>query len=107
MSLAGMRIEYFTPCSSNASYTSGLAKAASDPATGVFCNRRREELAFGPAVDADMTAGEGLGKEDDERHRVLTRISAHEVPLVQGIPERRPRRSSFTETKSSSDYARR
>ena len=48
-----------------------------------FCDRIREELAFGPAVDADMTSGERLGKGDDDWHRVLPRISAHEILVAK------------------------
>ena len=53
---------------------------------GAFCNRCREELAFDPEVDADITAGERLGKGDDEWAKVWDRF-VESPTAYKGIDE--------------------
>ena len=53
---------------------------------GAFCNRCREELAFDPEVDADITAGERLGKGDDAWAKVWDRF-VESPTAYQGIDE--------------------
>ena len=53
---------------------------------GAFCNRCREELAFNPEVDADVTAGERLAEGDGEWAKVWDRFM--ESPTAyKGIDE--------------------
>ena len=51
---------------------------------GAFCNRCREELAFDPEVDADITAGERLGKGDAAWAKVWARF-LESPTLYKGI----------------------
>ena len=70
---------------------------------GAFCNRCREELAFNPEVDADVTAGERLAEGDGEWAKVWDRFM--ESPTAyKGIDEllrrSRPRTTPCVRSKS-------